>query len=98
MLVAAKDGVFALEQPSSSVLEFYPAWLHMLRGFYSLYGVCSARALSPSIVLGFEVWKTSWWMMMFGAESPKRCYAYSNSITVRRLDRVQTHESEDQDM
>ena len=95
MLVAAKDGVFALEQPSSSVLEFYPAWLHMLRGFYSLFGICSARALLRMAVFKslfhqlprFEVWKTSWWMMMFGAPTPKRCYAYSNSRVIRRLDR-----------
>lgn len=34
----------------------------------------------------FEVWKCSWWMMMYGAPSPKRSYAYSNSEHVLELD------------
>ena len=40
MLVTAKMGVWCLEQPGSSVLEFYPAWTHML------YGTCAVMFLA----------------------------------------------------
>lgn len=72
-LVSARLGVWGLEQPGSSVLEFYPTWHHMLSCHYQLFGT---RA----------VWNVSWWMMMYGSPSPKRSWAYSNSEAVRQLD------------
>ena len=48
-LVCAKDGVWCLEQPGSSVLEFYPAWLYFLNACFQYYGVNSVP----------------WWMQSF---------------------------------
>lgn len=42
MLTSACSGVWAVEQPGSSVLECYPAFLHLLNSHYQLYGISSA--------------------------------------------------------
>lgn len=73
MLVTAKQGVWVLEQPGSSVLEFYPAWLHFLNALYQWYGMKSVR-------------RVAWWMSRYGAKSPKRQYAWANSPAILRLD------------
>ncbi|CAL1127919.1 unnamed protein product [Cladocopium goreaui] len=66
MAVACKCGVWVLEQPGSSVLEFYPAWLHMMEYHYKLFG-------------NHGVSRIGWWMSMYGSPTPKRQYAWSNS-------------------
>ena len=43
MLVAAKFGVWVLEQPGTSVLEFYPAFLHLTHCHYQLFGDFGAQ-------------------------------------------------------
>ncbi|CAL1147475.1 unnamed protein product [Cladocopium goreaui] len=73
MAVACKCGVWVLEQPGSSVLEFYPAWLHMMEYHYKLFG-------------NHGVSRIGWWMSMYGSPTPKRQYAWSNSTAIRRLD------------
>ncbi|CAL1154889.1 unnamed protein product [Cladocopium goreaui] len=72
-LVTACFGVWVVEQPGSSVLDYYPAWLHFLARQYQVFGTCA-------------VWKTRWWMMMYGSQSPKRHWAYSNSRSIGKLD------------
>lgn len=39
-----------------------------------------------NVFFDFEVWKCSWWMMMYGSPTPKRSYAYANAECVRALD------------
>jgi len=39
MLVSICGGTWVLEQPGSSVLEYYPAWLHFLHRYYQMYGM-----------------------------------------------------------
>lgn len=39
MLVTARHGVWIVEQPGSSVLEYYPAWLYFLHRLYQFYGM-----------------------------------------------------------
>lgn len=39
MLVSIRGGTWVLEQPGSSVLEYYPAWLHFLNAYYQVYGM-----------------------------------------------------------
>ena len=46
MLVSARLGVWGLEQPGSSVLEFYPAWHHMLSCHYQLFGTRAVGILA----------------------------------------------------
>lgn len=50
-LVCAKDGVWCLEQPGSSVLEFYPTWLHFLNACYQYYAINSVPWLTQSLRL-----------------------------------------------
>jgi len=45
MLTTARQGVWCLEQPGSSVLEYYPAWLHFLAALYQFYGMEKAPIL-----------------------------------------------------
>ena len=62
MLVQACNGVWALEQPGSSTLEYYPAWLYLMTAHYNLFGepvallisCCSHFALcfSPQVIVG----------------------------------------------
>lgn len=47
-VVTATHGVWCLEQPGSSVLEFYPTWLHFLNACYNLYGI-SATSLKTYV-------------------------------------------------
>ena len=44
MLVQACDGVWVLEQPGSSTLEFYPAWLTLMTAYFNHFG-CAATFL-----------------------------------------------------
>ena len=46
MLVSARLGVWGVEQPGSSVLEFYPAWHHMLSRQYQLFGTQAVGILA----------------------------------------------------
>ncbi|CAE7588707.1 unnamed protein product [Symbiodinium sp. CCMP2592] len=74
LLAVALGGCFVLEQPGSSVLEFYPAFRHALSSMVLISGVDT-------------VCRVGWWMGHYNARSAKRQYAYSNSAAVRRLDK-----------
>ena len=50
-LVCAKDGVWGLEQPGSSVLEFYPTWLHFLNACFQYYGINSVPWFAQNLRL-----------------------------------------------
>ena len=43
-LVTACFGVWVVEQPGSSVLDYYPAWLHFLARQYQVFGTCAVTA------------------------------------------------------
>lgn len=45
MVVSCKLGVWILEQPASSVLEFYPAFIHMLKYHYDYFGAAAVTKL-----------------------------------------------------
>lgn len=45
MAVSARFGVWILEQPASSVLEYYPAFIHMMEGHYKLFGNSGVKTL-----------------------------------------------------
>ena len=49
MLTTARPGVWGLEQPGSSVLEYYPAWLHFLNALYQLFGMDKASLSARSV-------------------------------------------------
>lgn len=51
MLVQACDGVWALEQPGSSTLEFYPAWLTLMTSHYKMFG-CPATQTQSMCIIG----------------------------------------------
>ncbi|CAE7259490.1 unnamed protein product [Symbiodinium sp. CCMP2592] len=72
LLAVALGGCFVLEQPGSSVLEFYPAFRHALTSMVMVSGVNS-------------VCRVGWWMGHYNARSAKRQYAYSNSAAIRKL-------------
>lgn len=74
MLVSAVRGTWCLEQPGSSVLEFYPAFLHFITYHYRFFRTTQS------------VWKVKWWMGCYGGKSPKRQYGYSSSRAILRLD------------
>ena len=42
MAVSAKLGIWVLEQPGSSVLEFYPAFRHLMTYHYNFFGPAGA--------------------------------------------------------
>ena len=49
MLTAARGGVWCLEQPGNSVMEYYPCWLHFVSrhlGFFS-----KQAAPAPAILI-----------------------------------------------
>ncbi|CAK9023990.1 unnamed protein product, partial [Durusdinium trenchii] len=74
LLIAACGGVFGLEQPGNSVLEFYPSFRFVITRLIEVDGVSAVR-------------RAGWWMKHWGARTAKRQYAYSNSATITRLDR-----------
>lgn len=51
-VVTACHGVWCLEQPGSSVMEFYPTWLHFMNAMYEFYGEFAATYLN----FKFKVW------------------------------------------
>ena len=53
MLTASRFGVWILEQPGSSVLDFYPAWLHMMDRHYECFGPCGVLS-SETCSKGFS--------------------------------------------
>ncbi|CAE7276232.1 unnamed protein product [Symbiodinium sp. CCMP2592] len=71
-LVTALGGTWFLEQPSQSVLEYYPTFRKMLLDLFNVQG-------------GDAVFDTRWWMCQYGAPTPKRHYAYSNSDKIYLL-------------
>ena len=98
-LCTARHGVCVLEQPGSSVLEYYPTWLYFLRCLYEFYGMASVGYLVSVCfiavkhliiyicgIIPSQVRRVSWWMSRYGAPSPKRQYAWANSPAILRLD------------
>ena len=49
MVCAANCGVWILEQPGNSVLEFYPAFIHFIKCHYDYFGNCAAQTLAPCL-------------------------------------------------
>ena len=121
-LVTARGGTWFLEQPSQSVLEYYPAFRKMLLDHFNVRGrdaaarfllftlqvglcaVCerevgreaeaeAARERERETERGREIQRsavdkvldTKWWMCQYGAPTPKRHYAYSNSDKIHLL-------------
>ena len=81
----ACNGTWALEQPSGSALEFYPAFRRLLQVQVDLHGLqstgsecepsCCTRVIVPKCecsILG--IIKTSWWMGAYSAPTMKRHY------------------------
>ncbi|CAL1161775.1 unnamed protein product [Cladocopium goreaui] len=74
LLCTALEGVWTLEQPDGSVLEFLPAFRTMLQSIFACGGV-------------HAVAKVKWWMQHYQGPTPKRHYGYSNSRAVLTLDK-----------
>ena len=49
MVSAANFGVWILEQPGNSVLEFYPAFIHFIKCHYDYFGNTAAQTLAPCL-------------------------------------------------
>ena len=103
MIASARLGSWVLEQPGSSILDYYPAWLHLMEYHFRVFGeravqtlVCLSLLLhvnqKPTKLrqparLPHQVWKVGWWMAAFGGPSPKRHWAYANSSSILKLNR-----------
>jgi len=46
----------------------------------------TAQTTAITTLFGCQVWKVSWWMMMYGSLTPKRSYCFSNAYGIQRLD------------
>ncbi|CAK8994219.1 unnamed protein product [Durusdinium trenchii] len=74
LLVTALGGVWGLEQPNSSCLGFYPAFREFLTVIMESHGSSA-------------VTRVAWWMGHYLAPTPKRHFAYSNSMAMNKLDK-----------
>ncbi|CAK9039271.1 unnamed protein product [Durusdinium trenchii] len=74
LLATALGGAWSLEQPSGSLLEFYPVFREMLESIFNCGG---AHAVSM----------VQWWMAHYSSATPKRHYAYGNSEEILRFDK-----------
>lgn len=72
ILTSCLGGVFILEQPGGSILEFYPTFRWVLARIVNIFGLQSVA-------------RTSWKMGTFGSPTLKPQYAYSNSPTIRKV-------------
>lgn len=116
-LVICRGGVFIIEQPGGSWLQYHPRirWLsrsikaccslcfNMLFVFFGicfwigsvcswyladlLFGWCAQCVSIPSVLQSLLVYKSAWWMWHYGAKTPKRHYALSNSKGIASLNR-----------
>lgn len=73
-LVTALGGLWSLEQPSGSVLEYYPTWRHLMAKIFENGGVHSVTTVR-------------WWMGHYNAPTPKRHWGASNSPLIRKIDK-----------
>ncbi|CAE7202557.1 unnamed protein product [Symbiodinium necroappetens] len=71
-LVTVVGGVWLVEQPGGSSLEYYPCFRDLLRAHWDVSGPCS-------------VFRVSWWVAHYGSQTPKRHYAWCNSEYVKGL-------------
>jgi len=72
ILTVALGGVFVLEQPGGSILEFYPTFRWALGRLIDIHGIDAVS-------------RVHWSMGAFGGETAKPQYAYSNSPAIRKL-------------
>ncbi|CAK9097074.1 unnamed protein product [Durusdinium trenchii] len=73
LLATALGGAWSVEQPSGSLLQFYPAWRETLQSIFQSGGAHAVHMVK-------------WWMGHFGSSTPKRHYAFANSAQIHRVD------------
>ena len=87
ILALAKGAVWVLEQPVSSIIWRHPRLRWLLQ---SSRVACSAYIWSLElrewvVCLLLEAFRCAFWMLRFGARSPKRTRLWSNSRGIRHF-------------
>lgn len=77
MLVSVRGGTWVLEQPGSSVLEYYPAWLHFLHRYYQVYGMETVGTSAQIRFTRIDVTESKKLLHHFGC--PKRFWYFNTS-------------------
>ncbi|CAK9101508.1 Uncharacterized protein SCF082_LOCUS47470 [Durusdinium trenchii] len=74
LLCTALGGVWILEQPSGSLLPFYPAFREVMQSIFETGGIQAVQ-------------EVRWWMGSYGSATPKRHVAFANSCEILNLDK-----------
>jgi len=73
LLCTALGGAWSLEQPSGSLLEYFPTWTYVMRKIFDNGGPQAVHIVR-------------WWMKHYGSRTSKRHMGFANSPAIRRLD------------
>ncbi|CAK9098892.1 unnamed protein product [Durusdinium trenchii] len=81
LLCTALGGAWSVEQPGGSLMEYFPTWRKVIHHIFQCGGNTAVTIVH-------------WWMGHYSARTAKRHYAYSNSCTVRKIDRGKLHRTQ----